>query len=87
MKSGSLPAKSITPINIPSDIEFLELYKRELGDQISLAMKHVLVVNDAYGGGGRAVIRESILHELNTLKRFAIRRLDVLCYTSGSMSA
>lgn len=73
--------------SIPLDAEVLELYKRELGDQISLAMKHILVVNDAYGGGGRAVLRESVLHELNTLKRFALRRLDALCYTSGSMTA
>ena len=74
-------------ISLPQDTERLELYKRELNDQIMAAMKKILVVNDAYGGGGRNVLRESVLHELNALNRFASRRFDALCYTSGSTTA
>lgn len=74
------------PTSLPLDTEAVELFKVEMTDQIMLAMKHILVVNDAYGGGGRSVLREAILTDMNKLKRFSLSRLDTLCYTSGSAS-
>lgn len=52
-----------------------------------LVMKHILVVNDTYGGHGRSVMREAVMTDCNRLKRYMLKRFDELCYTSGSISA
>lgn len=87
LKSGSLPSKPIILSSERLDSDSLGLFRKELEDQIMLAMKHILVVNDAYGGGGRSVIREAVMTDCNRLKRHMLARFDVLCYTSGSISA